>query len=286
VSGRLQQDVKALLQAAANGNREAWEEQPILFAIGIEILPHELRGVLTDHHGMIHGHRRWPLPNMDVDTVVKHIAKAARDLAGTVLGLELPSPRIGIGVELGGSVDTRTGTVILYENNPADPATLEQERRERIHQLRTHKVRRHAVSPQRLTNLAAFLAGPKRSSLLDEWRSHLSGETGCGLARKDPIRAARGFLVAAVRFRLRDAASLAWRPADAVLVSRTLSNLFVWGPVALVLVAIVRHDGRFGLVADIQDPAALGAFLYGVIRTGRWWRGIKPPEPKARRARE
>jgi hypothetical protein len=33
-----------------------------------------------------------------------------------------------------------------------------------------------------------------------------------------------------------------------------------------MLVAIVRHDGRFGLVADIQDPVALRVFLYGVIR--------------------
>ena len=77
-----------------------------------------------------------------------------------------------------------------------------------------------------------------------------------------------------------------WRPADAVLGSRTLSNLFVAGPVVVMLFAIVHHDGQFGLVADIQDPVALGAFLYGVIRTGRWWRGVKPPEPKARRARE
>jgi hypothetical protein len=171
------------------------------------------------------------------------------------------------------------------ERRRQELAKLKQERRERV-QLRTHRVRRHVVSPQRLANLAAFLAGAKRSSLLDEWRSHLSGETGHGLARKDQIRAARGFLVAAVRYRLQDARFLAWRPADAVLCSRTLSNLFVWGPVALVLVAVVRHDGRFGLVADIQDPAALGAFLYGVIRTGRWWRGVKLPEPKARRARE
>jgi hypothetical protein len=53
-----------------------------------------------------------------------------------------------------------------------------------------------------------------------------------------------------------------------------------------MLFAIVHQDGRFGLVADIPDPAALGAFLYGVIRTGRWWRGIKPPPPKPRRAQE
>jgi hypothetical protein len=71
-----------------------------------------------------------------------------------------------------------------------------------------------------------------------------------------------------------------------VLGSRTLSNLLVWGPVTVVLVAIVRHDGRYGFVADDQDPLALGAFLYCVIRTGRWWRGIKPPPPMPRRAPE
>lgn len=57
-----------------------------------------------------------------------------------------------------------------------------------------------------------------------------------------------------------------------MLRSRILSTLFVWGPVIVMLVAIDCHDGRFGLVADIQDPVALGIFLYGVIRTGRRWR--------------
>jgi hypothetical protein len=146
--------------------------------------------------------------------------------------------------------------------------------------------RRHAVSPRRLTDAAAFLAGRKRERLRDEWLCHLAGELGRVLTRKDQLRAARGFLWAALRLRLQDAAASAWRPADAVLGSRTLSNLFVWGPVTVMLVAIVRHDSRFGLVADVQDPAALGAFLYGVIRTGRWWRGVKPPEPKPRRIKE
>jgi predicted NBD/HSP70 family sugar kinase len=94
------------------------------FAIGIEILPHELSSVLTDHHGIIHGRRRWPLPNMEVGTVVKYAAKTARDLAATALGLDLPNPCIVIGLSLGGPVDSRTGTVILYENNPTDPTTL------------------------------------------------------------------------------------------------------------------------------------------------------------------
>jgi hypothetical protein len=71
-----------------------------------------------------------------------------------------------------------------------------------------------------------------------------------------------------------------------VLGSRTLSNLFAGGLVVVNLVAIVRHDGRFGLAAGIQDAGEPGAILSGVIRTGRWWRRLKPPEFKARRARE
>jgi predicted NBD/HSP70 family sugar kinase len=92
------------------------------FSIGIEILPFELSGVITDHQGTILDRRRWPLPDMKVGTVVKHMAKVAKDLVATSLGLDLPHPSIGIGLQLGGPVDTHTGTVIRYENNPTDPA--------------------------------------------------------------------------------------------------------------------------------------------------------------------
>jgi len=147
-------------------------------------------------------------------------------------------------------------------------------------------VRRGTISPGSLTSVAMFLAGRRRPLVGVEWRGHLLGEHGSGLTQREQVRAARGFILAALQYRVRDAADLAWRPADAVLRSRFLSNLFVWGPVMVTLIAIVRHDGRYGLVTDDQDPAELGAFLYLVIRTGRWWRGIKPPPPKPRRARE
>jgi hypothetical protein len=142
------------------------------------------------------------------------------------------------------------------------------------------------ATPSCLTALAVLLAGRKRSALADEWGAHLAGEGGHDPVTWPKVRQALGFVASGVRFRLADAADLAWRPVDAVLASRALSNLFVWAPVIAVVVAIVRHDGRFGLVADDQDPVALGAFLYVVIKTGRWWRGVKPPEPKPRRARE
>jgi predicted NBD/HSP70 family sugar kinase len=101
------------------------------FAIGIEIVPFGLSLVLADHYGIIHGRRRWPLPNMEVKTVVEYVAKAAKYLAATHLGLDLSSPCIVIGLALGGPVDTRTGTVILYENNPTDPTALRPDQRYR-----------------------------------------------------------------------------------------------------------------------------------------------------------
>ena len=142
------------------------------------------------------------------------------------------------------------------------------------------------LSPGWLTEAAVFLAGRKRGEVRGEWRSHLAGWPGGELRRREQVCAACGFVWAAIRYRFEDAIDLAWRPVDAVLGSRTLSNLFVWGPVIVTLVAIVRHDGRFGLVADDQDPVALGAFLYVAVKTGRWWRQIKLPDPKPRRVNE
>ena len=254
----VQRDMRPLLQAAAGGDRDAWYELVDLHASTVF-------GVIS----------KYPLVEDDTQGVVTTIWLRFLENIDHLKHMNDVSPWLTLAAR----------EECLRCQLERRRQELKRERGELV-QFRTHGARRHAVSPQRLTNLAAFLAGPKRSSLLDEWRSHLSGEAGCGLARRDQARAARGFLVAAVRYRLQDARSLAWRPADAVLRSRTVSNLFVCGPVIVVLVAIVRHDGRFGLVADIQDPAALGAFLYGVIRTGRWWRGVKPPEPKARRVRE
>jgi hypothetical protein len=47
-----------------------------------------------------------------------------------------------------------------------------------------------------------------------------------------------------------------------------LTNLFVCGSVFVALLAIAHHDGRYGLVADDQDPIPLGAFLYYAIKAG------------------
>ena len=145
---------------------------------------------------------------------------------------------------------------------------------------------RSGLSSRSLTGAAVLIAGKKRGAVAGEWRSHLSGWTGHGLAREDQLRAAWGFLWSAVRYRLRDAADLAWRPADAVLRSRTLSNLVVVIPVLVVVLAVLRHDGQYGLVTNDQNIIGLGCGIYGVIRTGRWWRRVKPPKHKPGQVKE
>lgn len=136
------------------------------------------------------------------------------------------------------------------------------------------------ISPRRLTAAAVFLAGRKRSAVHDEWRSHLSGWTGRGLAREEQIRAARGFLWSAVRYRSSDAAGLVGRGFDAVLRSRSMSDLTVWVPVLLAMLAVVRHDGPYGLVTYDLNLIELGVGIYGAIRYGRRRRGVKPAKRK------
>jgi hypothetical protein len=140
------------------------------------------------------------------------------------------------------------------------------------------------LSVSRLTDLAMLLAGRCRPALRDEWRAHLAGESGHDPVTWPKVGQALGFVAAAIQFRLADTAVLAWRLVDVVLRSRALSDLFVGGPI-IVTTAIVQHDGRFGLAVG-QQLTALGMLLYGVLRTGRWWRGVKPDAPKAKRARE
>ena len=56
-----------------------------------------------------------------------------------------------------------------------------------------------------------------------------------------------------MRYRAQGAADLAWRSADAVLRSRTKSNLSVWLAVLGIVLAVAHHDGWYGLAANAQN---------------------------------
>jgi hypothetical protein len=139
---------------------------------------------------------------------------------------------------------------------------------------------------QGLIGLAASIAGSKRPTKCDEWRAHLAGETGHDPVTWQKVNEALRFVASAVRLRLGDAADAAWTPFDAILKSRTLSNLVVLGPTGMAAVFILRQEGTLGVIKSAGSISVIGSLLYGVIRLGRWWRDVKPPEPKARRAKE
>lgn len=137
-----------------------------------------------------------------------------------------------------------------------------------------------------LTGLAVILAGRKRLALRDEWRAHLAGENGQEPPTWRNVRIASGFVASAIQCRLADAAEAAWTPADAILKSRKLSNLFVLVPTWAMAYLVFRHEGTLGVVKAAESISAIGGTLYGLVRVGRWWRDVKPPEPKARSAKE
>jgi hypothetical protein len=35
-----------------------------------------------------------------------------------------------------------------------------------------------------------------------------------------------------------------------------------------------------GIMESMEDLAATIGMMYGLIRLGRWWRDVKPPDPK------
>lgn len=137
-------------------------------------------------------------------------------------------------------------------------------------------------SVRRLTDLAALLAGHERPVLREEWRAHLAGESGQDPVTWHKVKDALGFVASAVQCRMADVGDAAWIPVDAILKSRKLSNLLVFGPTAMSAVYILRHDGTLGVVTSAEAISAIGVGLYGLVRVGRWWRDVKPPEPKAR----
>jgi hypothetical protein len=128
--------------------------------------------------------------------------------------------------------------------------------------------------------MAVLVAGPKRAALSAEWSSHLAGETGAGLPSRRQARDALGFVASAIECRFADAVDAAWTPADAILKSRKLSNLLVFGPTATAALFILRHEGTLGVVTSAESISAIGVGLYGLVRVGRGGVMSNPQSPR------
>lgn len=132
-----------------------------------------------------------------------------------------------------------------------------------------------------ITDLAVIFAGRKRSGLREEWCAHLFGDPDHELSIWRRLCDASGFIVAAICFRLQDAAELAWIPIDAVLKSRLLSNLIVWLSTITAITIFFRHGGIYDVIGNAENISAIAAASYTLVRVGRWWRRVKPRNPQS-----
>jgi hypothetical protein len=71
---------------------------------------------------------------------------------------------------------------------------------------------------------------------------------------------------------------LAWSFVDAVLAARELSNLVVVATTLAVAILCTRDGGLASMIMNLPALAVVWGAAYGLIRLGRWWRGVDPPD--------
>jgi hypothetical protein len=69
----------------------------------------------------------------------------------------------------------------------------------------------------------------------------------------------------------------AWSSLEAVLASRTTCNLIVVTATSSVAAVCVAEGGIDGFITNLPALAVVWGALYGLIRLGRGWRGVRPP---------
>lgn len=92
---------------------------PACAVIGMELLPYQLTGVVANDQGEQLACHSLTLKEMDVETVVSRAASLTALLANSVPAEA--SERIALGFQLGGPVETETGTVLFYRKAPPGP---------------------------------------------------------------------------------------------------------------------------------------------------------------------
>ncbi|MBO0653823.1 ROK family protein [Streptomyces triculaminicus] len=100
--------------------RRSYELDHERYAVGVELQPYKLTGVVVGSDGVVMARARRHLTVMEEKEVVKRVAELAGDLVDDRLGCAFPRSRVCVGVQVGGPVDPDTGTVLHLVNGPDD----------------------------------------------------------------------------------------------------------------------------------------------------------------------
>jgi hypothetical protein len=133
---------------------------------------------------------------------------------------------------------------------------------------------------QALTALASGLAGHRHAHLREAWAADLHGDPDSGKAPagSQQLKMAAGFIGAALRCRLDDAATLVWCPIDALVSSWHGSNLAVLLPVTIAVGLILSREGFYGLIVNADNLGVIAAAPYAAIKGLRKYRQIDTPK--------
>ncbi|MEU1376262.1 ROK family protein [Streptomyces triculaminicus] len=100
--------------------RRSYELDHERYAVGVELQPYKLTGVVVGSDGVVMARARRHLTVMESKEVVKRVAELAGNLVDDRLGCAFPRSRVCVGVQVGGPVDPDTGTVLHLVNGPDD----------------------------------------------------------------------------------------------------------------------------------------------------------------------
>ncbi|MFC0601118.1 hypothetical protein [Streptomyces palmae] len=156
-------------------------------------------------------------------------------MAGTVFAVLTPAMCVVAVVVLRATARRRSARA--DEAEPGAPA-------------RTGRARGRAA--QRTLDLASLVAGSRRAHLRDEWAAILAGdpENGVTLSPRRRMGYALGFLLAALRMRLRDLTAPLWLPVDWLLSVESRTHALITAVVGAQALYIRHQDGLHALVTD------------------------------------
>jgi predicted NBD/HSP70 family sugar kinase len=97
------------------------------YAVGIELLPYLLVGALIDENGVRLAEEQLVLHDMGIQSVVRDAVALKATLMKAVPYAEAAGERVPLGFQLGGPVDSGTGTVLFYRKMPPEPPSLVRE---------------------------------------------------------------------------------------------------------------------------------------------------------------
>ena len=88
------------------------------YAVGIDLQPYQFTVVLVNEDGKILSEETRGLAGMEPEAVIRVLAAAALKIVASTLGQRFPAGQVVLGVQLGGPVDTKAGTVHFFSKHP------------------------------------------------------------------------------------------------------------------------------------------------------------------------